>query len=234
MGVPQLAEALRKRLVEGLKKLRRPACCVDCSGTRVRWKDWRRRTATVLLEGLAVYVTDILTRRVRCLDCGRSWTLLPPGLLPRKHYQPCVAAAAVGAYLFEPSASEETVAVRYGCSRRQVGRWLSWVAALASPADLQARLVEASGEPVRMPVREVADLARKAKTEARKARLGRAALVIILLEAIGAALGLEPPGLRAVLVLLSEGWRPLAPYAAPAIPIVALGQAPAAFARISM
>jgi len=234
MGLHQAATALKERFVEAVDRLPLPGCCVFCDGIRVRWKERRCRTATVLFEGQAIYVTDIPTCRVLCLDCSRSWTLQAPGLLPRKHYQPCVVAKATADYLFDPSASQQAVADQYGCSRHQVGRWLSWLSELASPGALQARLVEASGEPVHLPTPEVTDLDRKAATKAGRARLVRAALVLVLLEAIGAALCLEPPGLRAVLVLLSEGWRPLAPLAAPALPIVAQRQALPGFARIAM
>jgi len=234
MGLHQAAATLKERYAKAADQPPLPVLCVFCDGARVRDKERRCRTATVLFEGQAVYVPEIPTHRVLCLDCRRSWTLQPPGLLPRKHYQPCVVAKATADYLFDPSASQQAVADQYGCSRRQVGRWLSWVPGLASPGELQARLVEASGEPVRLPTPEVADLDRKAATKAGRARLGRAALVLVLLEAIGAALCLEPPGLRAVLLLLSEGWRPVAPVAAPALPIVALGQALPGFARIAM
>jgi len=234
MGLHQAATALKERLSEAADQLPLPTRCVFCDGVRVGWKQRRCRTATVLCEGQAEYVPEIPTPRVICRGCNRSWTLQPPGLLSRKHYQPCVVAQATADYLFDPSATQQAVADQYGCCRQQVGRWLSWMSELASPGQLQARLVEASGEPVHLPPPEVADLDRKAATEAGRGRLVRAALVLVLLEAVGAALCLEPPGLRAVLLRLSEGWRPVAPLAAPALPIVAQRQALLGFASIAM
>ena len=81
------------------------------------------------------------------------------------------------------------------------GRWLNWIGAVASPADLQARLTELSGVPIVLPMVEAAERkARRARWDRmRQAALRRTAEVLLMLEALGAAAGFEPPGLRTVL-----------------------------------
>ena len=221
MGIPEAATTIKASGPEAAVQLRLPSTCVYCPSPRVGWKELRTRTATVLVEGQSDYLTDLPVRRAMCGECRRSWTVQTPGILPRKHYQPCVVAQAVSTYLFEPEASEATVAAQFDCSRRQVGRWVRWVAALSTPADLQARVVEAADEPLLPHLPVVQGLERKAPTAHRRTLLVLAALLLALFEFLGHALALAPPGLRAVLLRLSEGWRPLAPYQAPALPILA-------------
>jgi len=207
------------RLVE---RVALPTHCICCSGIRLGWKDRSRtRSATLLHEGHSEYLDEIPVLRVRCLDCGKNWTLQPPGILSRKHYQPCVATQAVSLVVAEPGASQRQVAEEVGCSRRQVGRWIGWVGSLASPDDLQARVVEEADAPVMVDQPPLARRCRQAYTAARQAVLARAARVLALLEVLGCVWGLEPPGLRGVLVHLSERWQALSPYAAPAIPVLA-------------
>jgi transposase-like protein len=224
MSVPQETAALKESLEGVLRARQAPSQCLYCPGVRVRGKEWRLRSCTLLRDEEAVFVPEVLTWRVRCLDCGRSWTLQPPGLLPRKHYQPCLVARVVADYLFSPEASTQAAARRWGCSRRQVGRWARWVARLASPQQLQALLVEVSEAPIEAPRLEVTGLERKAKTSCQRALLVLAAAVLASLEALGAALQLEPPGLRGVLLALCSRGHALTPYRAPAIPILARRQ----------
>ena len=233
MGVPKTMAAGKDS--EGRSSdFTKPARCVRCGGNRLSWKDKRLRSATVIKDGEPEYRTEIPTRRVLCADCNGSWTLQPSGLLPRKHYQPCVAAAAVSAYLFEPAASEQTVADRFGCSRRQIGRWLGWISGLATPAELQAQVAAVAAVPLLPKLPEVEDLERKAPTAGRRQLLAVVATVLALLEVLGMALGLEPPGLRGVLLHHSAGWRPVAPYGAPALPILARRNPPVESRMLTM
>ena len=222
MTLSRLADRLKQHFARLIERVALPTHCIRCRGTRLGWKDRSRtRSATVLHGGRGIHLDEIPILRVLCLDCDKSWTLQPPGVLPRKHYQPCVAAQAVGRVVAEPGASQRQVAEEVGCSRRQVGRWLDWVGSLATPDDLQARVVEEADAPVVVDQPPLARRCRQAYTAARQAALERAARVLALLEVLGCVWGLEPPGLRGVLVHLSEGWRALSSYAAPAIPLLA-------------
>lgn len=110
-----------------------------------------------------------------------------------------MVARAASRYLFGARASLPAIAAEHGCSPRSLGRWLGWIAGLASPAALQRRLVAALDAPLVVPMRDVAGLDRKATTPTRRRQLTRAAHVLVLLEALGSATGAEPPGLRGVL-----------------------------------
>lgn len=221
MTLPQVTAHLKEQIHRAVERQPLPCRCIRCHGTRLGWKDRRPRGASVLHDGRAVHLDEIPVRRVKCLDCGKSWTLQPPGILPRKHYQPCVAAQAVSRVVYEPGASQRQVAEEVGCSRRQVGRWLGWVGSLASPDDLQARVVEEADAPVVVDSPPLARRCRQAYTAARQVALLHAARVLVLLEVLASVWGLEPPGLRGVLVHLSEGWQALSSYTAPAIPVLA-------------
>jgi len=179
----------------------RPPACLRCGGDGVWWDGTRVRTASVRGGGITVHLTGIRCRRVRCAQpaCGLRWCLFPPGLGPRRHFQACVVSAALQDYLYSPDASQEKTAARHGCVRRTLGRWLRWVAGLAEPAVIEERTLAAQGEPVLAPLRAVADLARKACTEAQRALLQRAALVLALLEGLAGAHALAPPALGSVL-----------------------------------
>ncbi len=222
MTLQQLAAQLKQEIVAAVERWSLPVQCPRCHGSRQSWKDRSRlRSLSAWRGGSMAYVDEAPVGRVKCLDCGKCWTLQAPGVLPRKHYQPCVVAEAVSRVLYEPGASQRQVAAEMGCSRRQVGRWLDWVSSMVSPDDLQARVVEEADAPVVVDQPPLARRCRQAYTSARQVVLERAARVLALLEVLGCVWGLEPPGLRGVLVHLSEGWRALSPYAAPAIPILA-------------
>ncbi len=235
MTLPQVAAYLKEQIHRSVERLPLPCRCIRCRGPRLGWKDRSRtRSATLLHEGHCEYLDEIPVLRVKCLDCGKNWTLQPPGILPCKHYQPCVVVEAVSRVVAEPGASQRQVAEEVGCSRRQVGRWVGWVGSLASPADLQARVIEEADAPVVVDPPPLARRCRQAYTAVRQAVLERAARVLALLEALGCVWGLEPPGLRGVLVHLSEGWRSLSSYAAPAVPVLAPRPRAEAWGTITM
>src|SRR5437868_5230234 len=85
-------EALRARWEHALAHR---GCCERCDGVRIWHCGTRTRKATILLEDEPVFVPDIPERRLKCRDCGLSWTFAPEGISSRAHYQPCVVAAAL-------------------------------------------------------------------------------------------------------------------------------------------
>lgn len=206
-SMAQAIEALKREWQAFYAVVAKPGQCMYCGAASLWWNGWRHRTASVLVDGRVVHVEEVACRLVKCgnAQCGRSWTLRPPGLAPQRHYQLCVVAQAASSYLFDPAASRERVAVSLGCARRTLGRWLEWLAGIAAPADLVRHVVEASetAEIPHMP--EVAALAQKAGSGARRQILVNAARVLCLLEALGHALSLPPPGLRAVVELVLAG-----------------------------
>ena len=214
MDVAQVVERFKRIWEEVVVRRARPRACPGCGRGRIWWDGWSVRSASVWLDGSVLHLPEVRCRRARCGDCRHRWQLRPPGLVAHKHYQLGVVAEAVGSYLFDPDATQGGVAARLGCSRRQIGRWIGWVAELARPRDLQARLVELSDRPILPDLPVVATEERKAATPERRVRLRQAAHVLTALEALGSALGLEPPGLGSVLERLGR----ISTYAAPAIP----------------
>lgn len=198
----------------------KPNACPFCGHTRLWWDGCRTRSASVRTEHGTVHLTDVPCRRVVCAApaCRKSWALRPPGLSAHKHYQFDVVAAAVGAYLFRTDASQAAIAREHDCSERTVGRWVRWVSQLADPSQLQRKLLDVLDKPVLAPVRAVAALARKARTTARRKNLPRAAQVLATFEGLGAAMGLEPPGLRGVLEATLGPRSGLGTYRRPFIP----------------
>ncbi len=195
-----------------------PDACVYCEDDHVVRNGSATRSASFLVDGEVLFLPEIPCRRVRCQTCKHSWRQRPPGLMPHRHYQPCVVAEGASRHLFDSAATLEATARRCGCSRWTVSRWLGWLGGIASAADLQARLVEVTGAPVVGLVCGVAALGSKAATEAGRQVLTRAAQVLCLLEALGAALGLEPPGLRSVLLRVIGDRARHTTYASPRIP----------------
>jgi hypothetical protein len=151
-----------------------------------------------------------------------SWTLRPSGLLPNKHYQACVITSAVQQHVLRGD-SLERVARDHGCSRRQAGRWPALTAAMADPAVLAAKLVEAVDAVVLPARREIARRLQALRNETRRGVLDRAAQVLALMEALGSALQLEPPGLRAILERFLNGRTDVGTYRRPVIPELARG-----------
>jgi hypothetical protein len=224
MCLPTAARRLKDEWQRFFAKVSRPRRCSCCGAVRIHWNGSRPRKVTVLLEGTTVDLSGIVCRRVRCASCCRSWTLRPPGLAPRRQFQLCVVARAVSRYIFEPAASLSSTAAAHGCSPRTVGRWLTWVGGLASPAALQRRIVAVVGSPLLASSREVVDLSRKAPSAVRRRRLSLAAQVLVLLEALGQAIGAEPPGLRGVLERVIAGRDRVTTEARPRVPEFAARQ----------
>ncbi len=195
----------------------RPDRCLVCAHPRVHWDGFAERTATLRAGDRTVHVTGIRCRRVRCAACRFRWPLRPPGLVPRRHYQPCVVADAATQHLFA-GVSQERVARAIGCSRRTLGRWLRWLAACADPGALSRQLLAAVGAPVLPRLRALAPRLRAGRDATRRAELERAALVLQLLEALGLAWGLAPPGLRGVIERVLSGGPRMPPYRAPLFP----------------
>ena len=203
----QEIEALKRAWDHFFETVARPLACLACGGAPVWWDGTRTRTASVRLGEETVHIGGIRCRRVRCADaaCRHRWCLFPPGLLPRRHFQACVVAAATQEYLYAEGASQEGTAARHGCCRRTLHRWLGWLSSVAEPAAIQERILLAEGEPILAPFRAVAELARKGRTEVRRKALELAGVVLAHLEALAVALGLEPPGLKSVLETVA--WR---------------------------
>lgn len=214
----KIAEKLMESFWEFFHTASLPACCVFCEGTHIVKNGSDTRNASFLVDGEEVYLAGIPCRRVKCQGCRRSWRQRPPGLMPHRHYQLCVVADGVSHFLFDGEATLESTAQRCHCSRWTVSRWLGWLGSIAEPGHLQARLAEVVGAPVLAPLREVASLAQKAADEAVRRVLVRAAKILSLLEAIGQAANLAPPGLRSVLLRVIDDRPGHTTYAAPVVP----------------
>ncbi len=207
-----------------------PAACVFCGGGRV----WRNGSCTravqVLVLGVVVHIAEVRIRRVVCAQCRRGWQVRPPGIVAHRHYQLCVVAEALQRYLFDEKSSLRSVGEALGTTARTIGRWLERVAGAADPAELLRRLGMV-GEPVVPAVPEV----RRPTTDERRAEvLRRAALVVVLLEALASALRLSAPGLRSVVTLVLGDRSDLVTARAPRIPDFAWRRALAPFARLAM
>lgn len=199
MSTAPLSSILHGDYSSWAESVERPSSCLYCGHHRVWWNGFWLRTATVWAPDGAVWLEPFRVRRVKCACCRRSWGLRPPGVAPHRHFQLGLIAEAVGRRLYAPVASLRSAAAQVGGSARSVGRWSRWVAGLASPAALLRRVLVAAGEPIQVRLPEVTGLARKATTDLRRQLLLRAGQVLGLLEVLAAAVGLEPPGLRAVL-----------------------------------
>lgn len=93
--VAQEPARLKERWAEWAGTIPRPRRCTTCGGRSVWWNGWRRRSASVWVDGAVAYLADVACRRVRCAACGARWTVRPPGLVAPKHYQLDVIARAV-------------------------------------------------------------------------------------------------------------------------------------------
>ena len=178
----------------------KPSNCIFCEGTRVYWNGQRERTASVLRGDDVVYLTEILCKRVKCAkpECKRSWTLRPPGLMPRRHYQLCVVARGTSKFLFETHETLTSVADDHQCSRRTVGRWFNWIAGIAEYSDLIRRLHTVSKETVLSAGLKISEVITRAGNT-RKGVFQRTAQNFCVLEALGEAYGYKPPGFRGVI-----------------------------------
>lgn len=216
-----------ERLVQDWKRyyetVEKPAKCIRCAANRIGWNGSRARSASVLVADKVEYIAEVRCRRVKCSECGKSWTLRPPGLCAHKHYQLCVIAKATSALLFEPQTTLSAIAHRVGCARRTIGRWLRWVAQISDPALVMQKVLETVEAPIVMPLRVAA--ARLGKGRSTGCRvLEQAAEVLAALEALGSAWRLEPPGLRAVLERVVGNRVGVATYRRPRIPELARSQ----------
>ena len=209
MGLSPSGEDRKRSWSEHFEARERPRRCVSCGHARVWWNGSRHRSASVMAGGTVAYVPEVGCRRVRCAACPARWTVRPPGLAPRKHYQLDVVAQATATGLFDPGVALETVAAAFRCARRTVSRWIRWIASLVAPAVLLQQLATLTPAPI-VPRRP----APPSSSRPRHALADRAAEALTLFEALGATLGAEPPGLRAVL----ERWDCVPSYAAPALP----------------
>lgn len=212
------ARRLRELWDRFTASLIRPPACDDCGSRRVTWDGWSIRTASAMFDGQICHVRDIRLRRASCVACGYHWIVRPPGISPNRHYQLCVVASALSEYLFDKGAAQAKVAQEHDCSERTVGRWLRWAAAVAEPAALGREILETTGEPILPVLPKVASIVRKARTVVRRQMVTRAAQILSLLEALGTALGLEPPGLRGVIEHVLCDRATFATYARPLIP----------------
>jgi hypothetical protein len=190
-----------------------PKECRSCGDPHVVRNGTAERSATVRENDATVTIPRILLRRVKCVACRLSWRLYPPGLLPRRRFQLCVVSDAASEYLFNPLATRPAVAAAATCAVRTVGRWIHWVAAIAEPANIQARLVEVLDEAV-VPLFPEAVV----RNPLVGGMLRRAAANLVLIEALARSVGLEPPGLRSLVVALVAGRDGSTTYARPIIP----------------
>lgn len=221
--VEKTAGELQERWRRHYENVEKPRRCIFCGCTRISWDGSRKRSASVLVLTVVVYVAELWCRRVKCAECNTSWTLRPPELVAHKHYQPCVASRATSRYLFDPGGTLTGVGSEHNCSRKTVKRWLGWTAAMAEPAILMRKVLEAVDAPLLPRLRPVARLARKAGNAAGRLLLRRAAEVLGLMERLCSAWGLEPPGLRAVVKHVVGERSGIGTYARPAIPELVRG-----------
>lgn len=212
------ADRLRQSWTCYYHEAKRPRECVFCAGRKTWWNGSRMRSGTGVFEEQVVTVPRFPCRRVRCASCRKSWSLLPPGLLPGRHFDVAVGARALTHYLFTKGASLEVSARAGLLSPRTLGRFRDWVAGLVAPATLQGLAADSVGAPILGKVLDVVDLARKAKDAARRAVLARAAEVVCLAESLAAAVGLASPGLSALVFRAVRGRRALALQQGASIP----------------
>jgi hypothetical protein len=220
MKIAEATEQLKQRWKQFAEKAKKPAQCIFCAGLKVWWNGKRERSASLLVDGVVIYLAEVVCRRVKCgrADCGKSWTLRPPGLFPQRHYQLCVTAQGLSHYLYEPAGSLEKVAQACTCSERTVARWVNWTALVADPQGLERKVLEALGHPVLAPLRSISARFARFCCRQRQNVLARAGQVLCLLEALGQARGYEPPGLRSVLSAVVAGRYRLTTYRAPVLP----------------
>jgi hypothetical protein len=195
--------------------LEKPKSCSRCGNEHIAWDGSDVRTAELWVEtgdgnGEVIHVDDIPIRRACCGKCGHHWRLLPPGLMPRRRIQLCVVAKGLQRLLAGDTLAK--VAELCDCSLSTVRRWIRWVAAVADPADLMARLVEVVGAPVVVETPEVSPRISSRPTWLRAAR------VFFGFEALATALRMEPPGLRAVVCAVLGNRDGHTTYARPSIP----------------
>ena len=202
---------------EGVEK---PGSCIFCEGDRLCWNGHRERSASVLIGDNVVYLTGILCKRVKCADpeCKRSWTLRPPGLMPRRHYQLCVLGHGLAQFFSDSHETLTSVAAAHCCSRRTIGRWLHWVAGIAEPVALIRRLFHVSKEAV---VQTFAKIYETFRTAPDKIIFSGAVNNFYFLDALGSAEGYAPQGFRGLLESAIANCDRITTYRFPFIPELA-------------
>lgn len=220
MNITDGGEQLKRRWKRFAEKAKKPAQCIFCAGLKIWWNGKRERTASLLVQGVVIYLNDVVCPRVKCAapDCHKSWTLRPPGLFAQRHYQLCLVAQGLGDYLFDPASSLGKVAEACTCSERTVGRWVHWTASVTNPQALERRMLESVGHPLLAPLRTISARFQKYCSRKRQEVLSRAGQVLCFLEALGQSRGYEPPGLKSVLTAVVAGCYRLTTYQDPVIP----------------
>ncbi len=230
VALPSYGELIKAEWDRFYESVPRPCECLFCSCIRIWWDGSRARTASVRGEGKTHWLAEVLCRRVKCSSCRKSWTLRPPGLMPQRHFQLCVAAEGATTYLFAPEPSIAQVAREVGASHWTVSRWIGWLGEVATPSELYRHVLNAAGAALAVSLLSATELPRRARNASVALLRSAAAQVLCLFEALGAALALEPPGLRCVVeAVLANRYR-VTTYARPNIPEFANRVLPA-FAR---
>lgn len=196
MNVQKEAEKLKEQWNQFFKEVKKPCECIFCKCMRLFWNGRRERTASVLIGGQAVHLTDIWCRRIKCSQCKSSWTIRPAGLMPRRHYQLCVVTGAAGRILFDADTTLSKVADIYSCARRTVGRWLKWLAGIAKPSELIRRLFAISKDSTAW-AEKVKDIVPKVATVGTKT-LKRAAKNLLILQALAKVIGYTANGFQSM------------------------------------
>ena len=218
MSLPKGSKEYKESWDQFFETVNKPCCCPFCQGSRIYWNGYRERSASVLDGDKVVYLSDVLCRRVKCANrqCKKSWTLRPPGLMPRRHYQMGVVANAARHFLFDPHSTLTSVAAAHQCCRRTVGRWLHWIAGIVKPSSL-IRGLGALPSTERFASR---DHDRGIGTRARKV-FERTARVFCLLEALGKACGDKEAPFAGMIEAIITARERGTPYRFPAIPELA-------------
>ena len=114
----------------------RPPPCVDYTGPA--WWDGQRKVGAVRQGGSGPEYEQEVRRRAKCAskDCPRgSFTVYERDAYPHRGF-PLEEVASAVSEVAVGGQTQDAVARKHGCSRRSVGRWVRWVAALAEPAVL--------------------------------------------------------------------------------------------------
>jgi len=222
MNLHQAVGKIKEQWDRFFETVERPCSCIYCQGARIYWNGQRERTASILIEEEVVYLTDILCKRVKCASpgCKKSWTLRPPGLMPRRHYQLCVVGHGTSKFLFEPHETLTSIAYEHQCCRRTVGRWLNWIAGIAEYSDLIRRLHSVSKEAVLSAGLKISEMIRRTVNTGKEV-YRRTAQNFCILEALGEAYGYEPPGFRGMIETTISNRDRLTTYQRPFIPELA-------------
>lgn len=222
MNLYQAVGKIKEQWDRFFETVEKPCSCIYCQGTRIYWNGQRERTASIFIEEEVVYLTDILCKRVKCANpgCKKSWTLRPPGLMPRRHYQLCIVAHGTDKFLLGPHVTLTSIAYEYQCSRRTVCRWLNWISDIAEPPTLIDRLFSVSKELPFTTVLKVFVIIRKINGACKRI-FQRAAKNFYILEALGMAYQYYPPGFRGMIETTISNRDRVTTYHRPFIPELA-------------